>query len=151
MAKGRAQCIVIRNGKLLVAKHRENDREYYVVPGGGINENESPEDAAIRELLEEACVDGIIISKLAEYADPYSKSNKFYSFLVDIGEQTPSLGYDPEFVDRPVLVGIEWKSLNELCERDRAYFIAAGVLSIPQFVEEINSWCDDISYPSIKR
>lgn len=149
MPKGRAQCIVIRNGKFLAAKHRDknNGKEYYVVPGGRINEGESPEEAAIRELFEEANVKGVIIKKLAEYPNAFSDSKRFYSFLVDIGDQEPSLGFDPESIDDPKLIAIEWKALNEISQRDRMYFFASGLVSIPEFVKEIEKWADDIDYP----
>ena len=147
MLKGRAQCIVLRDNKLLVAKHYEQGHEYYAVPGGGIEEGETPEEAAIRELKEEACVDGTIIKKLGEYVDPFNENKMLYNFLVDIGEQTPQLGYDPECLENPILVGIEWKAFDELPEKDRAYFLAAGLLSIREFVEELDSWGDEISYP----
>ncbi len=147
MAKGRAQCIVIRNGKFLAAKHREGNKEIYVVPGGQINDGESPESAALRELFEEANVNGTIVKKLAEYSNAFSKNKLFYSFLVDIGDQTPSLGYDPENIGDPKLVGIEWKALSEISQKSRMYFFAAGLVAIPEFVGEIDKWTDDIDYP----
>lgn len=43
----------MREGKiLLIHRHRMGD-EYYVIPGGGVDHGETPEQAAIRELKEE--------------------------------------------------------------------------------------------------
>ncbi|WBW94993.1 hypothetical protein [Oceanirhabdus sp. W0125-5] len=73
-----------------------------------------------------------------------------YTFWVDIGDQIPILGEDPEIKENPILFGIDWLSLNEICERDRAYIWAAGLLSIKEFADELITWDDDISYPSYK-
>lgn len=146
--KGRAQCIVVRGGKILMAKHREGGVEYYCIPGGGIEAGETPEQAAVRELREECCVEGKIIQKLGEYHDPYEHDRIFYNYQLDIGEQEPKLGYDPEFAEKaPILVGIEWLALNEMSECDRVFLWSAGIFAIKEFAEELQSYSDDISYP----
>ena len=147
--KGRAQCLVVRENKILMVKHKHGNDEWYCSPGGGIEKGETPEQAAIRELQEECNVSGTIIKKTSEYIDPYDDNIYFYSFHVDIGNQIPSLGYDPELTENPpVLVEVCWKSLDEICERDRAFLWASGLLSIISFTDELSSWGDDISYPN---
>ena len=147
--KGRAQCLVIRDNKVLMVKHRDFDcnYEYYTVPGGGIEKGEAPEQAAIRELHEECNVVGRIIKKTSEWTDPYDASNIFYTYHIDIGNQATSLGYDPEFVENPILLGINWLALDEISEIDRAFLWAAGLVSIPQFYEELLSFKREISFP----
>lgn len=146
--KGRAQCIVVRDGKILLVKHCLNGDEWYCLPGGGIETGETPEQAALRELREECLVSGRIIRKTSEYADPFDNNAFFYTFHIDIGSQTPSLGEDPEITETPILVEVRWMPLNEISERDRAYLWAAGLLSINEFVNELSSWGNDVSYPA---
>lgn len=146
---GRSQCIVVRDGKILMAKHRQNEEEWRCLPGGGIEKGESPEEAALRELLEECHVHGVIIKKTSEYSDLFT-DGYHYTFLIDIGNQVPILGEDPEVKENPILVGIEWLNLHEICERDRAFLWAAGLISIEEFANELVSWGDDISYPSLR-
>ena len=146
--KGRAQCLIVRDNKILMVKHRQGADEWYCTPGGGVEKGETPEQAAIRELQEECQVTGKIVMKLSEYADPYEDGKAFYTFLVDIDNQIAALGEDPEFSENPVLVDVRWMSLDEICDRDRAFLWASGLISIGQFAEELSSWGDDISYPN---
>lgn len=148
--RGRSQCIIVRNSKILMVKHRQNGEEWRCLPGGAIEKGESPEAAALRELFEECCVHGEIIKKTSEYFDPFSNGYN-YTFWVDIGNQIPVLGEDPEMKENPILVDVNWLSLNEICERDRAHIWAAGLLAIKEFGDELILWSDDISYPSYKK
>ena len=52
--KSRSVAIVIRNGKILMErlcyKDANNGKEFFSVPGGGIEEGETPEQTVLREL-----------------------------------------------------------------------------------------------------
>ncbi len=149
--RGRAQCLVIRGNRILMVKHRIDGEEYYILPGGGIEYGESPEEAALRELSEECNLRGTIIRKTGEFFDPYSDMHGrsgFITYLIDIGEQEPTLGFDPEFSeDEQVLKEARWMTLDELSERDRAFLWSAGLMSIPQFYEEIQNWSREVTCP----
>lgn len=58
--KKRAACVCVKNEQesevLLITSSRNN--ENWIIPGGGIEDNENPEDAAEREVYEEAGVQG---------------------------------------------------------------------------------------------
>ena len=49
--RDRATLVVVRNGLILLA--RDAGQGHFNMPGGGIEKGESPEQAAVRELLEE--------------------------------------------------------------------------------------------------
>ena len=145
--RGRAQCLVIRENKILMAQHTHGDDVWYCTPGGGIEPGETPEQAALRELREECNVCGTILKKTSEYADAFG-SDMFYTFHMDIGTQTPTLGFDPELTEETkILTGVFWLSLDEIAEVDRAFLWASGLLSIPQFARELKIWSREISYP----
>jgi len=148
--KGRAQCLIARGNKILMVKHQQNGREWYCNPGGGIEAGETPEQAAIRELQEECNVLGTIIKRTSVYTCPYDDEKLFYTFHIDIGDQTPTLGYDPEFVDNPILKEVRWMALDEISEIDRAFLWASGLLSIRQFCEDLHTWNRDISHPGVR-
>ena len=143
----RAQCLVIRGRQILMVKHRYKDNEWWCLPGGGVEPHETADVAALRELKEECCVVGKILFKTSAYRDDIGVETVTY--LVEIGDQEPCLGTDPEFpLDDQIMVDMKWLTLSEIAERDRVYLWAAGLLSIPVFLDEVSSWGDVLSYPT---
>ena len=56
--KPRSAVLIVKHGQLLLIKRTKTGQPaYYVLPGGGIEAGESPEQAGIRELREELGVD----------------------------------------------------------------------------------------------
>ncbi len=49
----RVSGILENNGEILFVKHRKNNKEYYLLPGGGVDFGETFEVALKREFLEE--------------------------------------------------------------------------------------------------
>jgi ADP-ribose pyrophosphatase YjhB (NUDIX family) len=127
-----------------MVKHRKNGIEYFCLPGGGVEDGETPEFAAVRELKEECLVDGTKLKLISMIAHD---NHVNYTYYADIGTQEPALGVDPEVVDTPILVGVEWRALDSVCERDRAYLWSAGLIYYDEFSKELNRWGDDVSYP----
>ena len=151
--RNRSVVFVIRNKKILVEKLNypsEGKADFYSIPGGGIEEGETPEQAAIRELKEECGLDGTIVRKLAEL---YNHNRTDYAFEVKVpDDQEPVTGYDPEEAgnENPPLKEVLWMGLDELSEKDRAFLWSYGLVHIEGFYEEVKSWGDEISYPEKK-
>jgi 8-oxo-dGTP pyrophosphatase MutT (NUDIX family) len=146
----RAQCLVTRGNLVLMVKHRIDGDEWWCLPGGGVMPQELTSDAALRELEEECCVAGDILCQTAVYID--DSGNKTVTFLIDIGNQEPHMGSDPEFTkEDQILAEVCWLSLPEIPERDRAYLWAAGLMIVPEFLDEVTAWGDALSYPNGKK
>ncbi len=142
----RAQCIVHRQDQVLMAKHRMEGQEWWCLPGGAVEEGEMPRDAALRELQEETGLRGTVVRQTAVTGS--LQQDVTYTYLVDVGNQQPRTGRDPEFSQREqILVEIRWMPLDTIPERDRAFLWAAGLLGVPEFLEEVSAWGEAISYP----
>lgn len=142
----RAQCVVHRENRLLMVRHRHRGMEWWCLPGGAVEGGETPAEAALRELREECNVDGIVIRQIS--FSRWSPQDTSSTFLVDIGDQEPKMGVDPEFRrSSQILVDVRWLSFSEIPERDRAYLCASGLLGVQEFLDEVSSWGGRTSYP----
>ena len=145
--RSRSVAIVIRDGKILMERVVYFGREFFTVPGGGIEDGETPEQAVLRELKEECGLDGKIVRPLAKLYK--SNGTAEYSFEVEVSrEQEAITGYDPEeSTENPPLKEVLWMSLDEIPEKDRAFLWSYGLIGVGDFFSKIKSWGDEISYP----
>ena len=143
MKRDRSQSMVIRGNRILLVEHQLFGRDFFNLPGGGIEENETPEQAALRELEEECQVKGTLVRPLTVEYKPDLESRVF-TFLVEIPEDAVAkAGIDPELpANEQSIIGVKWMRLDEIAERDR------GLMRVPYFHDEVLMWDgEDISYP----
>ena len=89
MTKNRAAAIIIRDGKVLLFHRQKPGRDYYILPGGGVELEESFEEACIREVKEETGLD-VLALRLASRYITLEKEENYYVTEVTPGE--PVLG-----------------------------------------------------------
>jgi len=142
----RAQCIVCKDDKLLMVQHHYQGETWWCLPGGGVERGERAAQAALRELEEECCLRGVILRQTSHWMDPANGDT--VTFLVEIGDQTPRINAPAKAQGMdPCLVDVQWMTLVEIPERDRAFLWAAGLLGVGTFWAEVSRWGDDTSYP----
>lgn len=149
MKRDRSQSMVIRGNRILLVEHELFGRDFFNLPGGGIETGETPEEAALRELSEECNVEGTVVRPLTIEYKPDMES-RVYTFLVEIPEEAVAKkGIDPELSEEEQsIVAVKWMRLDEIAERDRAYLFGAGLMRVPRFHDEVLLWDgEDISYP----
>lgn len=100
--RSRAGGLVIKDGKLLLM-HRIKVKdgvtnEYYVVPGGGIENNETLSETTIRELKEEIGIDVDVIQEEPIYTYQTEKENQYFLLSEYVGGDIGT-GKGPEFTD----------------------------------------------------
>lgn len=83
MQKVRATSFVVKNNSILMIHRFSQGEEYYVLPGGTMEENESIEEAVLRELKEETNLRGKVIKEVLDYTDDVSRNRLF---LVEVQE-----------------------------------------------------------------
>jgi 8-oxo-dGTP pyrophosphatase MutT (NUDIX family) len=78
--RNRSGIILIEENKLALIERHRAGRHYFAFPGGGIDEGESPERAAIREAEEEL---GILVEIKQKAAEVFFNGNTQFYFLVE--------------------------------------------------------------------
>ena len=76
----RAGIVLIENDKVALIERHRAGLDYFVFPGGGVDEGETPEQGAVREALEELGVEVAIQQKVAVIH--FDQSTQIY-FLVE--------------------------------------------------------------------
>ena len=99
---------------------RSSGKEYWVFPGGGVEENETPEQAVLRELLEETSIETRIIRLLYHHhiTGDLNDSDQYF-YLCEYLSGEPKLGSANEL--KETLAGTDfyeplWISVTKLPE-----------------------------------
>lgn len=114
----RACAAVLRGSSILMVHHRRDGRDYWTLPGGGVEAGETPSQSAVRELAEETGLTGTVVAPL--YRRGYRSRDGAqvieHCYLMDVPAcDEPALGSDPEVDDEsPVLIGVSWLPVADL-------------------------------------
>ena len=94
----RAVGVIIKDDKILLMRRIKNGQEYYVFPGGGMENGETIETAIIREIKEELSINPKIEKLLFEIEN---QGRQEYYYLIK------------EFTGQPKLGGEEKQRMNK--------------------------------------
>ena len=121
----RAGIVLIKEDKIALIERHRAGRDYFVFPGGGVDEGESPEQAAIREAREELGIEILIRQKVAEIQFGQN-SRQIYYLVEQIGGQFGT-GDGEEFAvshpddpERGIYIPL-WMQVDELAHHVNVY------------------------------
>jgi len=121
----RAGIVLIEDNKVALIERHRAGLHYFVFPGGGVDEGESPEQAAIRETMEELGLEVTLKRKVAE-VHLGRKSRQIYFLVEQIGgefgtgtgeEFTDS---DPNHPEEGIYIPV-WMPIDELLQHTNVY------------------------------
>ena len=96
----RAVGIVIKDDSILLMHRIRKDLEYWTFAGGGVEDNETVEEAVARELMEETSikvrVGQLFDTFLNDGSGSYPTSSEHHFYLCEYISGTPKLGSGPE-------------------------------------------------------
>ena len=107
----RAAAIIVRDRRVLMVherSRRHGGREWWTLPGGGIDPGETPEDAVRREVLEEV---GLVVKEARYLQDVPYPSGMTAVFACTVGDEEPELG---PHLGGPEPIGLAWVPLPEV-------------------------------------
>ncbi len=120
----RAGIVLIEEDKVALIERHRAGLDYFVFPGGGVDEGETPEQAAIRETMEELGLEVVIKQKLAEIH--FDQSTQIY-FLAERVNGDFGTGTGEEFTDSDpndpqegIYIPI-WMPIEELTQHENVF------------------------------
>ncbi|MBI2344464.1 NUDIX domain-containing protein [Candidatus Dependentiae bacterium] len=88
----RAAGIIIHENQLLVIYRKKNDSQYYTFPGGTVEDCESTEACALREIVEETSIHSVIKQLVYQVEVHHAHGAKIeYFYTADYISGTPKL------------------------------------------------------------
>lgn len=118
------RCYLIKDEEVVVTKYKEGNKKfgYYDIPGGKIEEGETPEQTVIREMKEET---GLKVGDLKYKGNMIIEyPNRIFDF--DIFIANDSEGVPQEFEENTS----EWIEINELLQKEK---ILSNILILDKF------------------
>ncbi|MDO9302728.1 MAG: NUDIX domain-containing protein [Anaerolineales bacterium] len=130
--RSRSAIVLIEDNKLALIERHRAGRHYFAFPGGGVDEGETPQQAAIREAEEEL---GIIVEIKQKVAEVFFNEKPQYYFLAQklSGEFGSGTGeeygeYNPEHgTYHPVWMPLADVPNNNVLPRELAELVVRSV------------------------
>ncbi len=145
MKRNRSAGIVIRDGKVLVMRRVNNGDEYWVFPGGGQEEGETPDQTAVREIDEETTV-AVKAGRLV-YHITWDTGEENFFYLCDYVSGEPTLREGSEEFEKakegnqiyePMWIGVDKLSGLKLYQLEvRDLFLGDYKNGFPEGVQEL--------------
>ena len=112
----RAVAMIVQNARLLVIHRQKPDQDYYVLPGGSVEEGESIEQACVREAKEETGLDVVLHEHIWIHHNGARTEHYFLATVVggelrlgypEAARQSPTNRYTLQWIDVQRLMQID--------------------------------------------
>ena len=139
----RAGIVLIEDDKVALIERHRGGLDYFVFPGGGVDEGEMPEQGAIRETMEELGLEVVIKKKLAIIH--FSQSDQFYYLVERVGGEFGTgtgeefTDADPDNPEEGIYIPI-WMPVDEMPQHEKIYPESIAKLVLES---RIKGWPDE--------
>lgn len=122
--RNRAGVILVESGKVALIERYRAGSHYFVFPGGGVDEGETPEKAAVRETEEELGLQVRIQQKIIEL--DYGESHHYYFLVEKVGGEFGTgtgeeyINSDPNNPQQGTYLPI-WMPMDELSQHKNIF------------------------------
>lgn len=90
--------VIFNEGQDRILLIKRYDIPIWVLPGGGIEEGEQPEEAVVREIREETGVEVALIRKVAEYSAKNRLGSSVHLFQLTVTANSPATSVEAKEV-----------------------------------------------------
>jgi len=110
----RVSAIIIRGDSILLMHRRKKGKEYWVFPGGGVEDYETVEEGLVREVKEETNLDVLHIrEKVMIYNEASEKEEPF--FICKVSDGTPEIVGEEKHQNRPEnFYELQWVKISDI-------------------------------------
>ncbi len=129
----RAGIILIEDNKVALIERHRGGVDYFVFPGGGVDEGETPEQAAIRETMEELGLEVLIKQKVVSIH--FDQSTQVYYLVERVGGEFGT-GTGEEFTDSDpndpqegIYIPI-WMPIDEISQHENVFPVDVAKLVV---------------------
>lgn len=112
----RAVVVIINKDKILLIHRFKRGKEYYVLPGGRVEDGETIEQAAVREVKEETNLDVSLDRKLWEYENEKGGGLEHYFWATKFTGKLQLGGPEKERMNEKNQYYPEWVLLKKIKE-----------------------------------
>lgn len=112
--RNRASAVILKDEKVLLIERVKPSESYYVFPGGGIEEGESPEAAVVREVKEETNLDAKDPRELFFVDHPEHGGNHVFLIEDFSGSDVRLGGPEAKYADESNQFILGWVSVSDL-------------------------------------
>lgn len=114
----RYQAAIVREEQMLLIKHSPHDggRAYWLLPGGGQEGEETPEDCVVREAAEETNLRVRVMRFLSDEPDiPGGSYERLHTYLCEVVDGVAAPGFEPEeeAAQEYAISAVHWLNLRD--------------------------------------
>jgi len=110
----RAGTIIINNNQIILIHRFWQGREYFVLPGGKVEDGETVEGAAIREAKEETSLDVILGNKFCEFYNEFDKRQNIFFLVTKFSGEVKLGGPEAERNSEDDKFILEWHNFEDI-------------------------------------